>query len=96
MKTDRKYPVKTISSKNIGKIRIKLQLHEIEKKLTRCLVHQIIVIGVDVIADGGHYHAVVPSWLKLVEAEAGVVYQNTSTVAIESLQLMVSYLNMLR
>ena len=56
------------------------------------MVYQIVIDGVNVVTDGGHHHAVVPAWLELVEAEASVLHQNTATVAIEGLQLMVSYL----
>ena len=63
------------------------------KTLTGGLVHQVVLVGVDVVADGGHHHAVVPARLELVETEAGVLHQDTAAVPVESLQLMVSYLN---
>ena len=95
LKTDRKYPVKPFEVKTLeNKITVASNIIMFCCiKLTGCLVHQIILVGVDVVADGGHHHAVVPARLELVEAEAGVLHQDTPAVPVESLQLVVSYLN---
>ena len=95
LKTDRKYPVKPFEVKTLeNKITVASNIIRFCCiKLTGGLVHQIILVGVDVVADGGHHHAVVPARLELVEAEAGVLHQDTPAVTVESLQLVVSYLN---
>ena len=95
LKTDRKYPVKPFEVKTLeNKITAASNIIRFCCiKLTGGLVHQIILVGVDVVADGGHHHAVVPARLELVETEAGVLHQDTPAVPVESLQLVVSYLN---
>ena len=95
LKTDRKYPVKPFEVKTLEN-NITVASNIISfccTELTGGLVHQIILVGVDVVADGGHHHAVVPARLELVETEAGVLHQDTPAVPVESLQLMVSDLN---
>ena len=102
LKTDRKYPVKPFEvktlenkSQKINKITVASNMRCMLyiKTLTGGLVHQVVLVGVDVVADGGHHHAVVPARLELVETEAGVLHQDTPAVPVESLQLVVSDLN---
>ena len=94
LKTDRKYPVKPFEVKTLeNRITVASNISFCCTELTGGLVHQIILVGVDVVADGGHHHAVVPARLELVETEAGVLHQDTPAVPVESLQLVVSYLN---